>query len=77
MGYTPSYAGLSVAGPLSVIDEMKVSHQAIELLGKSKDLDKLASSVNPEPNPYMTRDEISSKYLFGRIWQNGAGELSS
>ena len=77
MGYTPSYAGLSGAGPLSIASEIDVSHQAIELLGKSKDLDQLTGVINGTPNPYMTKDEINDKFLYGRVWENGAGALSS
>ena len=46
IGYAPSYAGLSVSGPLDIKSELLSSMQAVELLGKSCDLDALVSGIN-------------------------------
>jgi len=61
---------LSVSGPLNLVEDIGKSHQAIELLGKSKDLDALADIVNDKPDPYLTKDAIYDKYIFGRVWEN-------
>ena len=71
MGYIPSYAGLSVSGPLDIANEIDSCHQAVELLGKSKDIDGLINIVNDQVDPYMTMEDIYEKHLFGRVWENG------
>lgn len=71
MGYIPSYAGLSVSGPLDIANEIDSCHQAVELLGKSKDIDGLINMVNDQVDPYMTMEDIYEKHLFGRVWENG------
>ena len=77
MGYRPSYAGLSVSGPLDIKEEIDACHQPIELLGKSKNLDILAQAVNGQPDPYLTKDELYDKCMFGRAYENGHGALST
>lgn len=47
----------------------------VELLGKSKDIDYLASRVNASPNPYLTVDDIIKQYMYGRIYETS--DLSS
>ena len=70
IGYNPSYAGLSICGPLDVKgDFTNLAYSAVELLGKEKDLDKLAKYVNAAPDPYLTKDEIYDRYIFGRAWE--------
>ena len=71
MGYIPSYAGLSASGPLDIVEEVDQCHQAVELLGKSKDIDGLIDMINDQADPYMTMEDIYEKHLFGRVWENG------
>lgn len=71
MGYIPSYPGILSSKTLDLSEELSSSHQAVELLGMSKNLDSLESRINADANPYLSKDEIYSKYLFGRAYENG------
>ena len=49
---------------------MSSSYQAVELLGKSKDVESLTSIVNTTPDPYATKKDLFDKYMFGRIYED-------
>ena len=40
------------------------------MLGKSKNIDDLKSSANTSPDPYLTKEEIASRYMFGRVYED-------
>ena len=42
----------------------------VELLGKSKYLDKLIDDANPESDPYVTKRSLYEKYMYGRIYED-------
>ena len=77
MGYIPSYAGIISSKILDISEEVSQSHQAVELLGKSRNVDMIAERVNSDANPYLTKKEIYDNYLVGRVYENGPGELSN
>ncbi len=59
-----------MTGPLDIKSEISSSLQAVELLGKSCDLDVIAAGINPSPNPYLTKKTLFDEHLFGRAWEN-------
>jgi hypothetical protein len=39
-------------------------------LGNSKNIDDVIDRVNPTPNPYFSINDISSNYIFGRVYED-------
>ena len=42
----------------------------VELLGKSKDIESIAAKVNEDPDPYVTKQMLFDKYMYGRIYED-------
>ena len=70
MGYVPSYTYGKYANVLDIKDDLNSSHQMIELLGKSKDIESSISTVNSDANPYMTKKSIFENTMYGRIYED-------
>ena len=70
MGYIPSYAYSKYKNILDIKSELSSSYQAVELLGKSKDVQAIADNVNYEVDPYVTKKDLFEKYMFGRIYED-------
>ncbi len=70
MGYIPAYSGLEDDRLLDVADEMGENYQSIELLGRSKNIDRLIDSVNDSPDPYVTTSEILESGICGRVFED-------
>lgn len=45
----------------------------VELLGKSKDIEGAISRTNPESDPYITKQDLFDKYMYGRIYEDTDG----
>ena len=75
IGYTPLYAYDVYENVLDMKNSLNSSHQIVELLGKSKDIENIISRININPNPYLTVDDIVKKYAYGRIYETN--DLSS
>lgn len=76
LGYIPAYNGIADDKTLDLIDDIPSCYQAIELLGQSKNIDSLIDMVNTTPNPYLTKEDIYNNNFFGRVYENGVGDLS-
>ena len=70
MGYSPLYAYNEFENVLSICDEINYSHQAVELLGKSKDIDGLIDSVVTDIDPYLSKKDICDRHLYGRVYED-------
>jgi len=70
MGYIPSYTYSKYKNVLDIKSELGSSYQAVELLGKSKDVQAIAERVNEEVDPYVTKKDLLDKYMFGRIYED-------
>lgn len=70
IGYVPSYAGILSSGPLNIAKDLLSCYQPIELLGKSKNIQKLIDSININPDPYRTKEEIFENFLYGRAYED-------
>lgn len=77
MGYLPSYAKNDYDNALDVSKSIDDNYQAIELLGRSKNIDKLIENASTSSDPYLTKEDIFEKHMFGRVYENGADELST
>jgi hypothetical protein len=72
MGYTPSYTYNDFGNILSIEHDVDSCHQAIELLGKSKNIDGMVDSTLSAIDPYLTKEDICEKYLVGRVFEDNA-----
>ena len=70
MGYIPSYTYNECSNVLDIRNELGESHQVVELLGKSKDINNLISVSNPTPDPYLTKRKLLDEYMYGRIYED-------
>lgn len=69
ISYLPVYPGLS--GEAKLYNKYAGSeYYNIELLGMSKDIDGLIKLVNPNPNPYVSYEDIISCTEFGRVYED-------
>ena len=42
----------------------------VELLGKSKDIQSVISTVNDDVDPYTTKKSLFEKNMYGRIYED-------
>ena len=70
MGYSPCYTYGQHKNILDVKHELDESHQIVELLGKSKNIEDLVKYVNSDPDPYITKRKLFDKYMYGRIYED-------
>lgn len=76
MGYSPLYTKNYYGNVLDISHEIEESHQPIELLGKSKNIDKLIDNARLSTDPYITKEAIIDKYMYGRIYEHGSKDIS-
>jgi len=69
------YPGNDNTAELNVKPISSNSYFPLELLGKSRNIDDMIASVNPNADPYFTIDDIKKNYLFGRVYEDYASDL--
>lgn len=72
LGYIPQYPGVADENELDISMNLVSSYQSVELMGRSKNIDKIIDSINPDVDPYVTDETIRENGLFGRVWEDFA-----
>lgn len=72
LGYIPAYPGLAENKILDISEEIDDVYQSVTLLGRSKNLDAVAtaSAKSSMLDPYATKEDLISSALFGRVFED-------